>query len=80
MNAAYTLGRIFIPIVFIVEAIQSFMAIGVQDPVMGVPSMLSLHAAIAGCPPPLRIEDGGHFVQEQGERIARAALAQWGSR
>jgi putative oxidoreductase len=28
MNAAYTLGRIFIPIVFIVEAIQSFMNIG----------------------------------------------------
>ena len=59
---------------------QSFMAIGVQDPVMGVPGMLSLHAAIPGCPPPLRIEDGGHFVQEQGERIARAALAQWGGR
>jgi putative oxidoreductase len=28
MNAAYTLGRIFIPIVFIVEAIQNFMAVG----------------------------------------------------
>ena len=59
---------------------DSFMAIGVQDPVMGVPSMLSLRAAIPGCPEPLRVEDGGHFVQEQGERIARAALAQWGGR
>jgi putative oxidoreductase len=28
MNIAYTLGRIFIPIIFIVEAIQNFMAIG----------------------------------------------------
>jgi putative oxidoreductase len=28
MNAAYTLGRIFIPIVFIVEAIQSFLNVG----------------------------------------------------
>jgi len=28
MNIAYTLGRIFIPIIFIVEAIQNFMAVG----------------------------------------------------
>jgi len=28
MNAAYTLGRIFIPIVFVVEAIQNFIAVG----------------------------------------------------
>ena len=28
MNAAYTVGRIFIPIVFIVEAIQNFMNLG----------------------------------------------------
>lgn len=59
---------------------DSFMAIGVQDPVMGMPSMLSLRAAIPGCPEPLRVVDGGHFVQEQGERIALAALAQWGGR
>ncbi len=59
---------------------DSFMAIGVQDPVMGVASMLSLRSAIRGCPEPLRVEDGGHFVQEQGDRIAGAALAHWGGR
>lgn len=57
---------------------DSFMAIGMQDPVMGLDAMLSLRAAIPGCPEPLRIEDGGHFVQERGEGVARAALAHWG--
>ena len=59
---------------------QSFMAIGMQDLVMGLAPMLSLRAAIPGCPEPLRVEEGGHFVQEQGEQIARAALAHWGER
>ena len=58
----------------------SFMAIGMKDPVMGEAAMLGLRRAIPGCPEPLRIEDGGHFVQEHGERIARAALAHWGGR
>ena len=58
----------------------SFMAIGMKDPVMGEPAMLSLRRAIPGCPEPLRIAEGGHFVQEHGERIARAALAHWGGR
>ena len=56
----------------------SFMAIGIKDPVMGEAAMLGLRRAIPGCPEPLRIEQGGHFVQEHGERIARAALAHWG--
>ena len=59
---------------------ESFMAIGMQDPVMGLAPMLSLRSALPGCPEPLRVEEGGHFVQEQGERIARAALAHWGGR
>lgn len=56
----------------------SFMAIGMKDPVMGEAAMLGLRGAIPGCPEPLRIEEGGHFVQEHGERIARAALDHWG--
>ena len=56
---------------------QSFMAVGMKDPVMGLPAMESLRRAIPGCPEPMRIEEGGHFVQEHGERIARAALAAW---
>lgn len=59
---------------------DSFMAIGLKDPVMGEPAMLSLCRAIPGCPEPLRIAEGGHFVQEHGGRIARAALAHWGGR
>jgi pimeloyl-ACP methyl ester carboxylesterase len=59
---------------------QSFMAIGMKDPVLGEGAMLALRRAIPGCPEPLRIAEGGHFVQEHGERIARAALAHWGGR
>jgi pimeloyl-ACP methyl ester carboxylesterase len=54
---------------------KSFMAVGMADPVLGGPVMAEVRAAIRGCPPPLEIPDGGHFVQEWGERIADAALA-----
>ena len=57
---------------------QSFMAIGMKDPVLGGPIMRAMHRHIRGCPEPLEIEDGGHFVQEWGERVARAALDAWG--
>lgn len=57
---------------------QSFMAIGMQDPVLGEPNMRALQKTINGCPEPMLIEDGGHFVQEWGEPIARAALKAWG--
>ncbi len=53
---------------------KSFMAIGMADPVLGPPAMMKLNAMINGCPPPMEIEGGGHFVQEWGEPIARAAL------
>jgi haloalkane dehalogenase len=52
----------------------SFMAIGMADPVLGPAQMMGLHKVIRGCPPPMEIEGGGHFVQEWGESIARAAL------
>ncbi|MFA5122837.1 haloalkane dehalogenase [Zavarzinia sp.] len=54
---------------------QSFMAIGMADPVLGPAAMNFLHGLIRHCPPPLEIADGGHFVQEWGEPIAKAALA-----
>ena len=53
---------------------QSFMAIGMQDPVLGPPAMHALHKLIRGCPPPLEVAEGGHFLQEWGEPVARAAL------
>ncbi len=56
---------------------QSFMAVGMADPVLGPAVMAELAKSISGCPPPMEIEGGGHFVQEWGEPIARAALAQF---
>jgi pimeloyl-ACP methyl ester carboxylesterase len=55
----------------------TFMAIGMKDPVLGPEVMRMLAADIRGCPPPLEIADGGHFVQEWGEAIAGAAIAAW---
>jgi pimeloyl-ACP methyl ester carboxylesterase len=54
---------------------ESFMAIGMADPVLGGPVMEGLRTTIRGCPEPMRIEQAGHFVQEWGEPVARAALA-----
>jgi len=53
---------------------ESFMAIGMKDPVLGPPAMKVLHSMIRNCPDPLEVEEAGHFVQEWGAPIARAAL------
>jgi len=57
---------------------QAFMAIGMQDPVLGPAAMRSLHKLIRGCAPPMEVADGGHFVQEWGAPIAAAALRHFG--
>ncbi|MCK0068995.1 haloalkane dehalogenase [Kordiimonas laminariae] len=57
---------------------QSFMAIGMQDPVLGPPAMQWLNEQINDCPKPMEIADGGHFVQEWGREIANAALKHFG--
>lgn len=54
---------------------KSFMAIGMQDPVLTPAAMERLRQLIRGCPEPLRIEAAGHFVQEWGDEVARAALS-----
>ncbi|MEO8038827.1 MAG: haloalkane dehalogenase [Betaproteobacteria bacterium] len=56
---------------------QSFMAVGMRDPVLGPEVMEVLRADIRGCPPPMQIAEGGHFLQEWGETIAAQALAQF---
>jgi haloalkane dehalogenase len=53
----------------------SFMAVGAQDPVLTPKMMEGLRSMIRGCPDPMIVEDGGHFVQEWGGPIAEAALA-----
>ena len=56
---------------------ESFMAVGVKDPVLGLPVMSELKESIRGCPEPHLVQDGGHFVQEWGEDVAAAALRHW---
>ena len=59
---------------------RAFMAIGMRDPVLGAPVMEQVRQVIRNCPEPLRIEEAGHFVQEWGDQVARAALEAWGDR
>lgn len=58
----------------------TFMAIGAADPVLGPEVMGKMQRLIRGCPEPMVIDDAGHFVQEWGESIARAALEHFGGR
>jgi pimeloyl-ACP methyl ester carboxylesterase len=58
----------------------TFMAVGAADPVLGMPAMARLRGQIRRCPEPMVIADGGHFVQEWGEPIARAAIAAFGGK
>lgn len=54
---------------------QSYMAIGMQDPVLGATVMHALARLIRGCPAPVELPHAGHFTQEHGGDIARQALA-----
>jgi pimeloyl-ACP methyl ester carboxylesterase len=56
---------------------ESFMAIGAKDPVLGPPVMNALRKLIRNCPEPFIHAEGGHFLQEWGEDIAREALQRW---
>ncbi|HEY3046350.1 MAG TPA: tRNA adenosine(34) deaminase TadA [Polaromonas sp.] len=53
---------------------QTLMAVGAQDPVLGMSVMRALQADIRGCGEPLVLEQAGHFVQEHGEEIAQKAV------
>jgi len=55
-----------------------FMAIGMQDPVLGAPVMHALRKIITGCPDPYQMPEAGHFVQEWGEEVAKKALITFG--
>jgi haloalkane dehalogenase len=56
---------------------ETFMAVGAQDPVLGPAVMRALQQEIRGCPEPYEIADGGHFLQEWGDEVARKALEAW---
>jgi haloalkane dehalogenase len=53
---------------------ETFMAIGMRDPVLGRPEMKALREIIANCPQPFEIAEAGHFVQEWGGDVAKRAL------
>lgn len=58
---------------------ESFMAIGMKDKMLGPDVMNAMRTIIKGCPEPLEIPEGGHFVQESGGvLIAERALAHFG--
>ncbi|MGE0333221.1 MAG: tRNA adenosine(34) deaminase TadA [Ramlibacter sp.] len=53
---------------------QTLMAVGAQDPVLGMAVMQELQQLIRNCPPPLVLAQAGHFVQEHGETVAQTAV------
>ena len=57
---------------------QSFMAVGMQDEILGPPAMAALRRVVRGCPEPYELAEAGHFVQEWGEEVARESLAAFG--
>ena len=58
---------------------QTFMAIGMKDPVLGPPVMRALSKLIRGCPAPYEHAEAGHFAQEWGDDIAQRALTAFGA-
>ncbi len=57
---------------------RTFMAVGAKDPVLGPRVMNHLRTLIRGCPDPYVHSEAGHFIQEWGEDVARAALEHLG--
>lgn len=62
------------------SSIRPFVAIGVADPVLGIPVMEDLisqnFASTLGCFV-MNIQEAGHFVQEWGGPIAEKAIDTW---
>jgi pimeloyl-ACP methyl ester carboxylesterase len=56
----------------------AYLATGVQDPVLGVPAARYLHSIVRNSPEPVEYPEGGHFLQEWGDRVARDALRAFG--
>ena len=49
-----------------------------KDPVLGPPVMQSLARTVRGSSTPMELPEAGHFVQEWGAPVARAAIAHFG--
>lgn len=57
---------------------ESFMIVGMADPVLGPDVMKMMRRLIRGCPEPFEIAEAGHFVPEYGDVIAPRVLAAFG--
>ena len=58
---------------------RSLLAVGAQDPVLGLPAMQQLQQIVRDSAPPRVLEQAGHFVQEHGESIAAEAVLVFGA-
>lgn len=58
---------------------ETFMAVGMEDPVLGPAVMQALKETIRGSSELMMVEGAGHFTQEWGADIAKAALDYFGS-
>jgi haloalkane dehalogenase len=57
----------------------TFMAIGMQDQLLGPEVMNIMKTLIRNCPTPLEVAGAGHFIQEDaGAQVAEAALRAFG--
>lgn len=57
----------------------TFMAIGMQDQLLGPAVMNVMKTLIRNCPPPMEVAGAGHFIQEDaGAQVAEAALRAFG--
>ena len=54
---------------------ETFMAVGMKDKMLGPAVMGWMQSVIKGCPAPMEVPEAGHFVQEFGDEVAKAALA-----
>jgi len=57
---------------------ESFMGIGMKDPVLIPDIQYEIRSFVKGCPEPMLLPTVGHFVQESGAPIAQAALESFG--
>jgi len=57
---------------------QTFIAVGMKDPVLGPAIMDELRKTIRNCPPLYEVPEGGHFLPEWGDEVAHQALKAFG--
>lgn len=57
---------------------KSFLAVGMKDYVLGFSHMRKLQETILGAPPLMELKEMGHYIEEDSEPVAKAALEYFG--